>query len=223
MQNNEMKMSFELICSIVDCGMGSKVLKALKNHGITGGTILVGRGTVDNKILTLLAITDSRKEVVLSVTNTENVTKALESINDEFKLGKKNHGIIFSTSICIVEGSSNCKCSGKFNDNKGADKKMYQMITVIVDKGKGEDVISASNMAGSKGGTIINGRGSGVHETSKVFSMEIEPEKEVVILLCKTEKTEKVVNKISEVLNLDEPGNGIIYVQNVNETYGILD
>ena len=222
MKNSDMNIGFELICSIVDCGMGSRVLRVLKRHGVTGGTILVGKGTVNNKILTLLSIADSKKEIVLAVTHEKNIEEALKSVAEEFEMYKKNHGIVFSTSICIVGGSSSCKCSGEFY-NKGADEKMYQMITVIVDKGRGEDVITSSNSVGSSGGTILNGRGSGIHETSKVFSMEIEPEKEVVILLCKTEKTEKVVKKITEDLQIDEPGNGIIYVQNVNKTYGIME
>lgn len=98
---------------------------------------------------------------------------------------------------------------------------MYHVITTIVDKGKAEDVIDAATKAGSKGGTIINARGSGIHETSKVFSMEIEPEKEIVIILSEADKTEAIVSSIKNELKIEEPGNGIIFVQDVNKTYGI--
>jgi nitrogen regulatory protein PII len=98
---------------------------------------------------------------------------------------------------------------------------MYHLITTIVDKGKAEDVINAATKAGSKGGTIINARGSGIHETSKLFSMDIEPEKEIVIILSEVDKTEEIVSSIRTNLKIDEPGNGIIYIQDVNKTYGI--
>jgi nitrogen regulatory protein PII len=90
-----------------------------------------------------------------------------------------------------------------------------------VDRGKAEDVIDAATKAGSKGGTIINARGSGIHETSKLFSMDIEPEKEIVIILSEVESTEKIVSSIRSHLKIDEPGNGIIFIQDVNKTYGI--
>ena len=100
---------------------------------------------------------------------------------------------------------------------------MYNVITVIVDKGRGDDAIEAATKAGSQGGTIINSRGSGIHETSKVFAMEIEPEKEVVIILSKNDKTSDIVGSIREELKLDKPGNGILFVQDINKTYGLYE
>ena len=100
---------------------------------------------------------------------------------------------------------------------------MYQIIITIVNRGKAEDVIEAAKAAGSKGGTIINARGSGVNETSKLFNMDIEPEKEMVMILSKEDITENIVSSIHERLEIDKPGNGIIFIQNVNKTYGIYE
>ncbi|MCH0466408.1 P-II family nitrogen regulator, partial [Enterococcus faecium] len=41
------------------------------------------------------------------------------------------------------------------------------MIVTIVDGGMGEDVIDFSKEAGAAGGTILHGRGSGVHDSGK--------------------------------------------------------
>ena len=100
---------------------------------------------------------------------------------------------------------------------------MYHSITVIVDRGKAEDVIDAATKAGSKGGTIINARGSGIHETSKVFAIEIEPEKEIVLIISKSDKTEDIISSIKEELEIEKPGNGIIFVQNISEVYGLYE
>lgn len=100
---------------------------------------------------------------------------------------------------------------------------MYQSINVIVDKGKGEDVIDAATSAGSKGGTIINARGSGIHETQKVFGIEIEPEKEIVVIIAKSTEVDNIISTIAKRLELEKPGNGILYVQNLNRTYGIYE
>ncbi|MDD4593092.1 MAG: P-II family nitrogen regulator, partial [Parabacteroides sp.] len=144
----------------------------------------------------------------------------LEELNKEFEFYKPNHGIAFTTSICSVIGKKSINCEN-MNLDKGDEETMYHMITTIVDRGKAEEVMNAATRAGSKGGTIINARGSGIHETAKLFAMEIEPEKEIVIILTESHKTEDIVSSIKEELQIDEPGKGIIYIQNVNKTYGL--
>ena len=131
---------------------------------------------------------------------------ALEKLNKDFKLEKPNHGIAFTTSICGIAGTRSCKCNKK-KEERGAENTMYHSITVIVDRGKAEDVIDAATKAGSKGGTIINARGSGIHETSKVFAIEIEPEKEIVLIISKSDKTEDIISSIKEELEIEKPGN----------------
>lgn len=212
-------IDIEQICIIVNFGLGSRILRAAKHAGISGGTVLLGKGTVKNRILEFLCISDVRKEIVLMVAGKNKAKQVLEKLNIEFKFEKPNHGIAFTTSVCYLAGTRSCK-----SDISGEERgvyDMYQMITVIVDKGKAENVIDAATSAGSTGGTIINARGSGIHETSKLFSMDIEPEKELVMILSEKEKTETIVSSIREALNIDEPGMGIMYVQDVSKTYGL--
>ncbi|NLL30743.1 MAG: P-II family nitrogen regulator [Clostridiales bacterium] len=212
----------ELICFIVNFGLGSKILKKAKQYNVSGGTILLGKGTVNSKILDYLGLSDVRKEIVLMAADKEIAEAALEKLNKDFKLEKPNHGIAFTTSICGIAGTRSCKCNKK-KEERGAENTMYHSITVIVDRGKAEDVIDAATKAGSKGGTIINARGSGIHETSKVFAIEIEPEKEIVLIISKSDKTEDIISSIKEELEIEKPGNGIIFVQNISEVYGLYE
>jgi len=82
--------------------------------------------------------------------------------------------------------------------------------------------MDVATKSGSRGGTIINARGSGIHETQKLFAMEIEPEKEIVLIIAKNEITELIVTSIREELKIDEPGKGIIFIQEVSKTYGLV-
>ncbi len=212
--------NIELLCVIVKSGLGSKVMQKAKQNGISGGTVILGKGTVNNKILDFIGLADVSKEVVIMISNTELINKALVKLDEEFKFNKPNHGIAFTTNICGVFGTRSCKCN---KEEKGGENNMYNSITIIVDKGRAQDAIDAATKAGSLGGTIINARGSGIHETSKVFAMEIEPEKEVVIILSKKDKTEDIVSSIREELKLDKPGNGILFVQDINTAYGLYE
>jgi len=51
--------------------------------------------------------------------------------------------------------------------------------------------------------------------------MEIEPEKEIVLILAENSVTDAIVSSIRENMNIDEPGKGIIFVQSINKTYGL--
>lgn len=220
MLNNYEQKEYDLICVIVNFGLGSNVLKYAKENGISGGTILLGKGTVKSPILELLELSEIRKEIVIMLAEQYTANKFLQEFSTKFRLSKPNHGIAFSSSVIDILGTKSCKCDGK-RKNGGAEETMYNAIYVIVDKGKADDVVKAAKKAGARGGTIINARGSGIHETSKLFSMEIEPEKEYVLILADINLTDEITSVVRKDLNIDEPGNGIIYVQSVNKTFGI--
>lgn len=218
--NYNIASACELYCIIVNNGLGSKVMKLAKENGITGGTIIIGKGTVKSKWLNALGIDDVRKEIILMAASKTVGDQALNVIYEKMHMDKPHKGIGFSLPLTNVFGSKlNCQ-----KIIKEEDKKMnYNIIITIVDKGKADDVIDAASSAGSTGGTIINGRGSGIHETKKLFNIEIEPEKEVVLIIAKDEVTEKISNAIREKLKIDEPGKGIVFVLEVSQAYGLYN
>jgi nitrogen regulatory protein PII len=212
---------FELIYVVVNYGMGSKVLHKAKEYGVSGGTILLGKGTVNHAFLNFLSIYDERKEVVIMGADKATASYVAEKLTKDFQFEKPYSGIIFNIGTCGIIGSRMYQ-DINMGVERGVNNSMYQLIITIVDKGKAEDVISAASQAGSKGGTIVNARGSGIHETSKLFNMEIEPEKEMVMILAKQDVTEPIVSSIRKQLELDKPGNGIIFIQDVNRAHGII-
>ena len=97
------------------------------------------------------------------------------------------------------------------------------MIYTVVNKGDAKSVVDAANAAGARGGTILHGRGSSVHNETTIFDFPIEPEKEMVFVLAPKEKTDDIVASIHEALRIDEPGRGIIFVMNVAEAHGLAE
>jgi len=226
-QASNSRKELELIYVIVNFGLGSKIIKFAKHNGILGATVFLGKGTVKNRILEFFDLTDIRKEIVIMISEKLIAYDVLEKLYKEFHFNKPNHGIAFSFPVLKLFGARSlnfdeaCSNINDIRESRGADNSMYNAIFTIVDKGKAESVIETATKAGSTGGTIINARGSGIHETQKLFSMEIEPEKEVVLILAKKEATEAIVSSIREDLQIDQPGNGIIFIQEVNKAYGL--
>ncbi|WP_242961557.1 P-II family nitrogen regulator [Peptostreptococcus faecalis] len=209
----------ELLQVIVNYGMGAKVTKFAKKFDIIGSSLTYARGTVNNKIMEYLGISDTLKEIIYLVVPSNKAKEIMIELSRKFKFDKPNCGIVFSTKITHIS----CKIDGERNVEREEDEHMYDLITTVVDRGNGEDVISAAKKGGSNGGTIMNARGSGIGVTSKVFSVEIEPEREIVIILSKSDKTDSIVSSINKLLEDESECNGIVYVQEVSKAYGMYE
>lgn len=101
------------------------------------------------------------------------------------------------------------------------DNEKFDLIITIVNKGYSSDVINAAKSARAEGGTVISGRGSGIHEVAKLFGFLMEPEKEIVMTLVDARKTEEVLQAISDKVGIDKPGKGIAFVIDVKKAVGI--
>jgi hypothetical protein len=53
--------------------------------------------------------------------------------------------------------------------------------------------------------------------------MEIEPEKEIVLMLISTASYGNIISALRDRMKIDEPGQGILFVQDVKETYGLVN
>lgn|SRR5690554_4411534 len=212
----------ELYCAIVNDGLGRRVIKIGRENGFESFTAFRGKGTARSRIANILGIEDVRKEITVFAAEKAIGDNAIKKVFNRLKLHKPNRGICFSLPLEQIAGSENHNYKSKLSKNE-EDKMEYKLIITIVERGNGEEVVDAAQKAGAKGATIINARGSGVHETKKVFNIEIEPEKEVVLVLAKANLTNKIKDTISEELELDKPGHGIVFILNVSDTYGLYD
>jgi len=95
------------------------------------------------------------------------------------------------------------------------------LIISIVKRGWGEKVLDASLKAGAEGGTIIIGRGVGMHEQHKILGLAIEPEKEIVLTGVSPEQADHVLEAICAECALEEPGAGIAFILPVERVVGV--
>jgi len=101
-------------------------------------------------------------------------------------------------------------------EHKGCD-----LIVTIVKKGCSELIIQASIKAGAKGGTVIFGRGTGIHEQQKILGIPIEPEKEVILTVVSKTQTDDILEAIKKAGELDKPGMGIGFVISLDRVIGM--
>ena len=210
---------FYRICCVVNMGDASKTLRIAGKYGAKGGIITVGRGAVHSRLLDTLGINEVRKEIVSMIVEDEFAADVMKGVGEGMQFHKPNHGIAFSYRVSDFIGSRRSKAG--VTDIWEAKNSMYKVIHAIVEKGRGGEVVEAANVAGARGGTIIHVRGSGIHEVHKLFSIEIEPEKDEVFVIAKAELKDGIVASIRDSMELDEPGKGILFVMDIEEVYGI--
>ncbi len=97
------------------------------------------------------------------------------------------------------------------------------LIVTIVRKGWGSSVMQASVNAGARGGTVLLGRGAGVHEREEIFGMSIEPEKEIVLTIVQKDQVTTILAGIVRSAQLDKAGHGMAFVVPVSRILGVLD
>lgn len=96
------------------------------------------------------------------------------------------------------------------------------LIVSIVRKGWGGKVLDATIEAGAHGGTVLFGRGIGRNEQQKVFGIQIEPEKEIVLTLVPTDLKDKMLREVVRAAELTAPGHGLAFVVPVDAVAGVV-
>lgn len=207
----------EMLVVIVEQNKASKVLHLADEKGVTASVAMLGIGTASRTLFDYLGLNDKKKAVLLLFGKTEEIENLADYLVEKLELNKPNHGIAYIESAFNVFGTED---NEKENIKRG--ETMYNAIYTIVEKGNAEDVIEAAQKAGSRGGTIVNARGSGSEEARKVFNMFIEPEKEIVLIISEEKMTKDIVDSIRKETKIEEQGKGIIFITNVNQTYGLV-
>lgn len=95
------------------------------------------------------------------------------------------------------------------------------LIVSIVRKGWGSAVLDASVKAGARGGTVLFGRGAGINEQEKIFGMSIEPEKEIVLTVVRSDLIDTVLDEVVRAAELNDTGRGIAFVVPVEKVVGV--
>ena len=194
----------QLLRIILPRGKGSKFMNILKDHGASAIGCFYGEGSAPSEILNALAIDKTKKEIVTALIEEETARKVIDKVSE--KLKAVNSAVAFSTSL---EGENNMD---------------YVCLYVIVDRHLGQKAIHIAQEHGARGATVIHGRGSGEEVKSRLFlSMNIEPEKDLVIMLIKKDLVEKIQKEIYEQMDLRSQGKGIIYSLPVNHVAGLVE
>ena len=87
--------------------------------------------------------------------------------------------------------------------NSTKNKSEYDMIVAIIGRGFSDYVVSAARDAGATGATIVYGRGT-ADADKQVFGISLQPERELVLILVKSNERRTIMQAISDKTSLME-------------------
>ncbi len=100
-------------------------------------------------------------------------------------------------------------------------KKEMSLIITVVENGFSTKVIDASKLAGADGATVLQGRGTGIHENSTFMGVGIQPGKDIVLTLVQKSQRKNVMKEIVRACNLSTEGKGLTFCVPVDELAGV--
>lgn len=99
----------------------------------------------------------------------------------------------------------------------------FECIVSIVDGGYSEYVVDAAKTAGAKGATIVNARGSTAKENDNFYKLNIQPDKQIVLILCTSNQTKSIVEAINSKAGLNTKAHALSFVLPVEEAAGMAE
>ena len=211
-------MNLKLLFIIND---DEKSLKLLTNEfSLPFNIITHGEGTASQGILDFLGLTKTEKILFTSIIPDTYEKEILTYIKKEMRLKEIGKGVAFTTPL----SSSPQYIHEVFNGKKGTkmkNKNEYHLLITIVIEGYAEKVMNVAKKCGANGGTVIKGREIGSKSGFKLFNVQVEPEKDILLIVCKDEDKNKIMEGILEKYGANTEAKGLCITLPIDNTVGI--
>lgn len=211
-----------MLISVVRRGRGDRVVAIAKAAGAKGSTVLLGRGTAQNRWLLYLGLADTEKELVFTIASREEMPPIIAALRDSPDICSKVPGIGFTLDVSyfLHSGKIDYKPVKTLAHSLGGDNMgEHELICVITNYGFADDIMHAARAAGAKGGTIIKARGTGTEEDSSFFGITIVPEKEMLMILARRDESLPIMEAVRNCSCLATPGVGIVFCMPVENFF----
>jgi hypothetical protein len=99
----------------------------------------------------------------------------------------------------------------------------FKLLIAMVDDTLTESVVDAARKAGATGATVIDqARGEGLRPAKTFFGLNLEAERDVVLLVVEEHMSRRILERVAEVGRFeDRPGLGIAIQLDIEDAVGV--
>ncbi len=212
---------FSLLFTIVRRDLTDAVLELYDSNEVTINYVVPCNGTARIHTLNLMGLEQTEKSLILSLTTESHARALRERLMYAISFNLPDTGVAFTVPISGLDGRKTFEyivtCEGgdpalelakviseestEKSDNQKEENKMdaqNELIIAICEAGYTDLVMDAARAAGARGGTTIKAKGTGVHNAEKFFGVTIARERELVLIVCPSEKRNEIMTAIKK-------------------------
>ena len=185
--------------------------------------VLHAHGTAVRSMLDILGIESNEKRVVLTIATQEKTRRLIDEQKRRLFIGVPGHGIVVSVPIKSIGGGKTVAFLGGSQQPAKYTTELnysYELIVAIANEGRTDLVMNAARSAGAAGGTVLHGKGTGSDKAEKFYSVSIAQEKEVILIVAKTEQKAGIMRAILEKAGPNTEAGTIVFSLPTSEVAG---
>lgn len=215
-----------LMTTIVDRKIINKYLDLFRDNNLHVMFLSLGYGTAANEILDYLGLESREKAVVLSVLEETAWTGIKKQLEKKLKIDAPGGGISFIIPLSSIGGKKTLQFLLESEDYKKEEESTlknttHELIVVIAEQGYTELIMNAAREAGAYGGTVIHAKGTGMEAAEKFMGVSLAAEKEILMIVTKTEQKNHIMQAIMKKAGLDSKAKSIAFSLPVTATAGL--
>ncbi len=185
--------------------------------------VLHAHGTAVRSMLDILGIESNEKRVVLTIATQEKTRRLIDEQKRHLFIGVPGHGIVVSVPIKSIGGGKTVAFLGGSQQPAKYTPELnysYELIVAIANEGRTDLVMNAARSAGAAGGTVLHGKGTASDKVEKFYSVSIAQEKEVILIVAKTEQKAGIMRAILEKAGPNTEAGTIVFSLPTSEVAG---
>ncbi len=185
---------------------------------------MLGHGTAAQSMLDLLGIESTEKRVIMTVANPEKTRQFIKNMRQQLYIGIPGHGIVIAVPIKSVGGG---KTLAYLNNGEQQTARYtpelnskYELIIIVANEGRTDQVMNAARAAGATGGTVLHGKGSGSQNPKKFYNVSIASEKEVILMVAQSDRKAAIMQSVLHQAGPDSEAGAVLFSLPVSEVAG---
>lgn len=216
------------LISVVNPGAMDRVCEIAAALDLPQTVTLLGHGTAVQSMLDLLGIESTEKRVIMTVANPEKTRKFIKEMRRQVYIGIPGHGIIMAVPIKSVGGG---KTLAYLNNGEQQSARYtpelsdrYELIVIVANEGRTDQVMNAARAAGATGGTVLHGKGTG-SQNKKFYNVSIAAEKEVILMVARSDRKAAIMQSVLHHAGPDSDAGAVLFSLPVSEVagFGLMD
>ena len=217
------------LISVVNPGAMERVCEIAAALDLPQTVAMLGHGTAAKSMLDLLGIESTEKRIIMTVANSEKARQFIKDMRQQLYIGIPGHGIVIAIPIKSVGGG---KTLAYLNNGEQQPARYtpelngkYELIVIVANEGRTDQVMNAARAAGATGGTVLHGKGTGSQNPKKFYNVSIASEKEVILMVAQNDRKAAIMQSVLHHSGPDSEAGAILFSLPVSEVagFGLMD